>query len=174
MTHLCNGCLAVKSASRAGARERVQWEMGLQVGRTGGGSNGGCQGSITTLGEGTRGSLTTLGEGALLKSSRWGVAWKQDGIGAGDEGVEAVGLGRGLQEGTGNCGRPGVGSGGKITFEGSWGGTLGWPGNRVCVGRKAGGVGRCQDLKMSQRLAIASTWEILVRGTAPARAPATT
>ncbi len=53
-------------------QDRVQWEMGLQVGRTGGCSADGCQGSITTFGEGAQGSLTitTLGEGALLKSSR--------------------------------------------------------------------------------------------------------
>jgi hypothetical protein len=74
VTHSCNGCPAVMSASEACARERVQWEMGLQVGRTGGGSEDRCQCSITTLGEGARGLLTTLGEGALLKLSLWGVA----------------------------------------------------------------------------------------------------
>ncbi len=69
--------------------------------------------------------LLTLGEGALLKSSHWGVAWKQGRTGAGDESVEAAGMGRGLQEGTGNRGRPGVGGNGEITLGGSWGDTLG-------------------------------------------------
>ncbi len=111
----------MKSASKAGAQEQVQWEMGLWVGRTNGGSSNGCQGSITTLGDGARGSLTTLGEGALLKLSHWGVAWKQGGTGAGDGSVEAAGLGGGLQEGPGNCGRLGVGGNGKITLGGSCG-----------------------------------------------------
>ncbi len=105
----------MKSASGAGARERVQWEMGLQVGRTGRGSNDRCRGSINTLGEGAQGSLTTLGEGASLKLSRWGVAWNRGGTGAGDESVEAAGLGGGFQEGTGNHGRPGVGGNREIT-----------------------------------------------------------
>ncbi len=148
--------------------------MGLQVGWTGGGSNNGCQGSITTLGEGFPGSITTLGEDALLKLSCWGVTWKQGRRGAGDESVEAAGLGGGLQEGTGNRGRLGLGSNGEITLGGSLGSMLGWPGNGVCVGRQASGVRRCQDSKMSQRLAIASTWEILVGDTTPARAPGTT
>ncbi len=165
---------AVKSASGTGARERVRWEMGLQVGRTGRCSNDGCQGLITTLGEGARCSLTTLGEGALLKSSHWGVAWKRGGTGVGDESVEAAGLGGELQEGTGNHGRLGVGGNGEITLGDSWGGTLGQPGGMVRLGRKAGGGCRRQDSKMSQRLVIASTWETLMGGAAPARSLATT
>ncbi len=85
------------------------------------------------------------------------MAWKQGGTGAGDESVEAAGLGRGFQEGTGDRGRLGVGGDGEITLEGSCVGTLGQPDIGVRVGRQAGGVHRCQDLKMSQRLAIAST-----------------
>jgi hypothetical protein len=88
--------------------------MGSRVGRTGRGSNDGCLGSITTL-----------GEGPLLKSSHWGVAWKQGGTGAGDESVEAAGLGGGLQEGTGNRERLGVGSNREITLGGSCVSTLG-------------------------------------------------
>jgi hypothetical protein len=61
-----------------------------------------CQDWITTLGEGAEGSIITLGEGALLKSSHWGVAWKQGTIGAGDAIVEAAGMGGGLQAETGN------------------------------------------------------------------------
>jgi hypothetical protein len=82
--------------------------------------------------------------------------------------MKAAGLGGGLQEGTNNRGRLRVGDNGEITPGGSWGGTLGWPGNRVCMGRKAGGMRRRQDSKMSQRLAIASGWDILVGGATPA------
>ncbi len=95
-------------------------------------------------------------------------------IGAGDDISEADGMGGGLQAETGNRGRPGVGAAGKHTLGGSWGGTLGRPGSGEYVGRKAGGMVRCHDSKISQRLAIASTWEILVGGAAPASAPATT
>jgi hypothetical protein len=93
--------------------------------------------------------LTTLGEGALLKSSLWGVAWKQGRTGAGDESVEAAGLGGELQEGTSNRRRWGIGSKGEITLGGSYGGTLGWPGNEVHVGQKASGTCRRQDSNIS-------------------------
>ncbi len=102
------------------------------------------------------------------------MAWKEGGTGAGDESVEAAGLGRGLQEGTDNCRRLGLGCNGELTLGGSWGGTLGQAGSGEHVGRKAGGACRHHNLKMSQRLAIASAWEILVGGAAPARALATT
>jgi hypothetical protein len=92
--------------------------MGLQVGRTGRGSSNGCRGSITTLGDSTQGSITTLGEGASLKLSRWGVAWKQGRTGAGDESVEAAGLGGRLQEGTGDHRQLGVGGNKEITLGG--------------------------------------------------------
>ncbi len=46
------GCPVVKRASGAGALEWVRWEMGLQVGSTGGGSADRYRDSITTLGEG--------------------------------------------------------------------------------------------------------------------------
>ncbi len=42
------------------------------------------------------------------------------------------------------------------------------------MGRKTSGVLRRHDSKTSQKLAIASTWEILAGDAAPARAPATT
>ncbi len=92
----------------------------------------------------------------------------------GDESVEAAALGRGLQEGTGNRRRLGVGGNGEITLGGSCVSTLGQPGIGVRVGRQASGAHRCQDSKMSQRLVIVTTWEILVGGAAPAGAPATT
>ncbi len=95
-------------------------------------------------------------------------------IGAGDAIVEAAGMGGGLQPETSNQGRPGVGGTSKHTLGGSWGGMLGRAGSGEHVGRKAGGVVRRQDSKISLRLAIASTREILVGGAAPASAPATT
>jgi hypothetical protein len=76
----------------------------------------------------------------------------------GDASVDAAGLGGGLQEETGNRGRPGVGSNREITLEGSWGSTLEQAGSGERMGRKASGMRRRHDSKMSQRLAIASTW----------------
>ena len=155
----------MKSTSGAGARarERVQWEMGSCVGRIGGGSGKGC-----------RGSIPTLGEGALLKSSRWGVTWKGGGTGAGNRSVEAAGLGGGLQAGIDDIGWSGGGGGEEATRGGSCVGTLGRPGIGIRVGWKDGGASRRHDSKMSLRLVMASTWEILVGGAAPVRAPATT
>ncbi len=118
--------------------------------------------------------LTTLGKGTLLKSSLWGVAWKRGGIGAGDDSAEAAGMGGVLQEETGDHVQSGVGSNGEHTLGGSWGGTLGRPGSGEHMGRKSGGAVRCHDSKILQRLAIKSTWEILVGGAAPASAPVTT
>ncbi len=77
------------------------------------------------------------------------MAWKQGRTGAGDESVEAAGLGGGLQEGTGNHGRLGVGGGREITLGGSCDGTLGRPGIGVQGGWQDGGArlrdtcGRC-------------------------------
>jgi hypothetical protein len=102
------------------------------------------------------------------------VAWKRGALGAGDDIVEAAGIGGGLQAETGNQGQPGVGGAGEHTLGGSWGGTLGRAGSGECVGRQAGGAVRRQDSTISQRLAIVSTREILVGGAAPASAPATT
>ncbi len=102
------------------------------------------------------------------------MAWKQGTLGVGDDIVEADGMGGGLQAETDNRGQPRVGSAGKHTLGGSWGDTLRQAGSGECVGRKAGGAVRRQDLKISQRLAIASTRAILVGGATPASAPATT
>ncbi len=93
--------------------------------------------------------LTTLGEGALLKSSLWGVAWKQGRNGVGDDSVEAAGMGGGLQEETGNRVRPGVGGDGEYTLGDSWGGMLGRPGSGEHVGRRVGGMVRRHDSKIS-------------------------
>ncbi len=91
-----------------------------------------------------------------------------------DKSVEAAGLGRGITKGTGDCRRLGVGGNKEITLGGSWDGTLGRSGNGIRMGRQASSTCRCQDLKMSRRLAIASTWEMFVGGATPARALATT
>jgi hypothetical protein len=102
------------------------------------------------------------------------MAWKRGTIGAGDDSVEAAGMGGGLQAETRDRGQPGVGGAGKHTLGCSWGVTLGRAGSGECVGRKASGAVRRHDSKISLRMAIASTWEILVEGAAPASAPATT
>jgi hypothetical protein len=164
----------VKSASGAGARERVRSEMGLQLRNSSGGSADRCRDSIITLGEGPCGLLTTIGEGALPKLSGWGVAWKQGAIGAGDYSVEAAGKEGGLQAETGNRGQPWVGGTNKHTLEGSWGGLLGQAGSGERVGRKASGAVRHYDSKISGRLVIASTWRYLWEVPLPVRAPATT
>ncbi len=70
-------------------------------------------------------------------------------IGAGDDSVEAAGMGGGLQAETGNHGQPRVGGAGKHTLGGSWGGTLGQAGRGECVGRKAGGAVRGHASKIS-------------------------
>ncbi len=85
----------------------------------------------------------------MLKSSRWGVAWKQGALCAGDDNVEASGMRGGLQAEPGDQGRPRVGGAGEHTLGGSWGGTLGQAGSGESVGRKAGGVVRHQDSKIS-------------------------
>ena len=77
------------------------------------------------------------------------MAWKQGGIRAGDDSVEAAGMGGGLQEATDNRVQPGVGGNGKHTLGGSWGGMLGRAGSGEHMGRKAGGVVRHQDSKIS-------------------------
>ncbi len=110
----------------------------------------------------------------MLQLSHWGEAWKQGGTGAGDRSVEAAGLGRGLQEGTGDRGGMGVGGGGETTFGDSCISTLEQPGIGIQVGQQASGASRRHDSKMPQRLAMASTWDILAGGTAPVRAPVTT
>jgi hypothetical protein len=52
-------------------------------------------------------------------------------------------------------------------------GTLGRPGIGIRGGWKDEGASRRRDLKMSQRLVMALTWEMIVGGAAPVIAPAT-
>jgi hypothetical protein len=137
--------------------------MGSRAGRIGRGS-----------GEGCRGLIPTLGEGAPLKSSQRGVTWKGGGTGAGDRSVEAAGLGNWLQAWIDDIGWSGGSSGEEATLGGLCVGTLGLPGVGIRVGWKDGGASRRHDSKISQRLVMVSTWEILVGGAAPERAPATT
>jgi hypothetical protein len=54
------------------------------------------------------------------------------------------------------------------------GGTLGRAGSGERMGREASGALRRHYSKISQMLAIASTWEILAGDATPARAPVAT
>ena len=155
----------MKSASGAGAgaRERVRWAMGARVGRASGG-----------LGDGIWGEAPTLGDGMTGKSRRRGVAWKVAWTGVGDRNVEPAGLGGGLHGGVATNGWAGVDGDGNTTLGGSCVGTLGRPGIGIRGGWKEGGARSRHDSKMSRRLVMASTWEMLVGGDAPVRAPATT
>ena len=155
----------VKSArgAGAGARERVRWATGSRAGRLSGG-----------IDDDIWGEKPTLGEGVPVKLRRRGVAWKGAWTGEGERQVEPDGLGGGLHDGLATIWRAGVGGEGDTTLGGSCVGTLGWPGIGIQGGWKGGGASRCHDLKMSRRLVMASTWEMLVGGSAPVRAPATT
>ena len=109
-----------------------------------------------------------------MKSSRRGVAWNGGWTEVGNRSIEPAGLGGGLQAVLAETGRGGVSGEGDTTLGGSCVGTLGRPGIGIRGGRKDGGDSSRQDSKMSQRLKMASTWEMLVGGTAPVRAPTTT
>ena len=146
----------------AGARERVRWATGSRAGRLSGG-----------IGDGIWGENPTLGEGVPVKSRRRGVAWKGAWTGEGDRKVEPDGLGGGLQDWLDTIGRAGVGGEGDTTLGGSCVGTLGRPGIGIRGGWKDEGASRRRDLKMSQRLVMALTWEMIVGGNAPVSAPAT-
>ena len=109
-----------------------------------------------------------------VKSSRQGVAWNDVWTGVGDRNVEPAGLGGGLHGGLATNGWAGVNGDGNTTLGGSCGGTLGWPGIGIRVGWKEGGAGSHHDSKMSRRVVMASTWEMLEGGNAPVMAPAAT
>ena len=109
-----------------------------------------------------------------MKSSRLGVAWNGRWTGGGNRSVEPAGLGGGLQAGLAEIGRAGVGGDGNTTLGVSCVGTFGQPGIGCWGGRREGGASRHHDSKMTRRLVMASTWEMLVGGGAPVRAPATT
>ena len=88
--------------------------------------------------------------------------------------MEPAGLGGGLQSGLAEVVQGGVRGEGDTTLGGSCVGTLGRPDNGGWGGRKDGGASSRHDSNMSRRLAMALTWKMLVGGTAPVRAPATT
>jgi len=132
---------------------------------------GGLDGGI---GDGSCGECPTLGEGRPVKLRRRGVAWKGTWTGEGDRKVEPDGLGGGLQDGLDTIGRAGVGGEGATTLGGSCVGTLGRPGIGIRGGWKEGGTSSCHDSKMSRRLVMTLTWEMLVGGDAPVSALATT
>lgn len=108
------------------------------------------------------------------KSRRRGVAWKGAWTGVGDRNVEPAGLGGGLHDGLVTIWRAGVLGEGETTLGGSCGGTLGRPGIGIRGGWKEGGASSRHDSKMSRRVVMASTWEMLAGGNAPVMAPATT
>ncbi len=109
-----------------------------------------------------------------MKSRHRGVAWKGAWTGEGERKVEPDGLGGGLHNGLATIGRAGVGGEGDTTLGGSCVGTLGRPGIGIQGGWKEGGASSHHDSKMSRRLVMASTWEMLVGGATPVIAPATT
>ena len=109
-----------------------------------------------------------------MKTIRRGVTWYAGRTGVGTGCVESAGLGGGLKSGLAEVVLGGIGGEGNTTLGGSCVGTLGCPGIGIWGGRKDGGTSSCHDSNMSQRLAMASTWEMLVDGAAPVRAPATT
>ncbi len=109
-----------------------------------------------------------------MKSIRRGVAWYGGQTGVGTRCVEPAGLGSGLHSGLAEVVLGGVRGEGDTTLGGSCVGTLGRPGIGIRGGRKDGGASSCHDSTMSRRLAMASTWEMLVGSAAPVRAPATT
>ena len=109
-----------------------------------------------------------------MKSRRRGVAWKGAWTGKGDRKVEPDGLGSGLQDGLDTIGWAGVGGEGNTTLAGSCVGTLRRPGIGIRGGWQEGGTNSRHDSKMSRRLVMASTWEMLVGGDAPVSALATT
>jgi hypothetical protein len=84
------------------------------------------------------------------------------------------GEGGGLQSGPAEVVLGGVGGEGDTTLGGSCVGTLGRPSIGIRGGQKDGSASSCHALNMSRRLAMASTWEMLVGGAAPVRARATT
>jgi len=103
-----------------------------------------------------------------------GVAWNDAWTGVGDSNVEPAGLGGGLPDGLATNWRAGVDGEGDTTLGGSCVGTLGRPGIGIRVGWKEGGASSRHESKMSRRVVMASTWEMLVGGDAPVRAPVTT
>ena len=110
-----------------------------------------------------------------MKSIWRGVAWYAGRTGVGTRCVEPAGLGGGLESGLAEVVLGGVGGKGDTILGGSCVGTLGWcPGIGRRGGQKDGGASSCHDSNMSRRLAMTSTWEMLVGGDTPVRTPATT
>ena len=101
----------------------------------------------------------------------WKGAWTN---GVGDRNVEPAGLGGGLHDGLATIWQAGVLGEGETTLGGSCGGILGRPGIGIRGGWKEGGASSCHNSKMSRRVVIASTWEMLAGSDAPVMAPATT
>jgi hypothetical protein len=133
-------------------------------------------GSIATIVDGSiaaigGGSIATLGEGESPKVMRCGVAWKVFALSGGVrcrlDANTFVGL-----AGRVFCGETSWGDrswvAGVATCVASGLSTLGCPGAMRRVALRWGGARSRQDSKISWRLAMASSWEILVGGFAPA------
>ena len=116
----------------------------------------------------------TLGEGVPVKSIRQGVAWNGAWTGVGDRNEDPDGLGGGLHDGLDKIGRTGVAGAGDIPLGGTCVGTLERPGIGIRGGWNDGDASSRHDSKMSRRLVMALTWEMLVGSDAPVRVPATT
>ncbi len=179
-----------RARGRAATRDRVRCAMGIRMGKSNVESGGSCVGMMATLGGGSvativdgsiviigDGSIATLGEGASPKVMRRGVAWKVLAL-AGEarwrlDANTFVGL-----AGRVCCGETSWGDRGWVgrvaTCVASGLSTLGSPGAMRRGALRWGGASSCQDSKISLRLAMASSWERLVGGLAPAIAPATT
>jgi hypothetical protein len=164
--------------------------MGIRTGKYDGESGGSRVGMMATLGGGSiativdgsiaaigDGSIAPLGEGESPKVMQRGVAWKVFALAGGVwcrlDANTFVGLaGRVL------CGETSGGDcswvAGVATCVASGLSTLGCPGAMRRAALRWGGARSRQDSKISRRLAIVSSWEILVGGFAPAIAPATT
>ena len=102
-----------------------------------------------------------------------GLEWRTE-TGVGNRSIEPAGLGGGLQAGLAEAGWASVDDEGATTLGGSCVSTLGQPSIGIQGGRKDGGASSCHDSKMSLRLEMALTWEMLVGDAAPVRALATT
>ncbi len=117
---------------------------------------------------GSLGLLVTLGSGTSSMVIQHGVTWTACGTGGGGWREEA-GRGGGIQEGSGVATT--VGKKGVPTLGSSWMATLGRPGDRTWLWFVGEGPRLRHDLNISLRLAMASTWEMLVGGRASLRAP---
>jgi hypothetical protein len=121
-------------------------------------------GLMATLG----GGETIRGDGISVKVIRRGVTWNKGVTGKTIRMVKAEPGGKVLA-GAGEAMFDG--SKGVATLGSSWLGTLGRPGDGMRAWLVSYGPRSCHDSKRSRRLAMASTWVMVVGGGASLRAP---